>query len=179
MYSEYMKYHYVHVSHFSRHLAEENGWASGETSRRCDPAKAMLPVHFCNVDFSQIFHNAHVVHDKWWLWGHRILGQNHFSRHGLWHKRENASITVQVSYNATQPENLRDRNRLPCGLRKNLGAVTLQAVVRLLTQIGTSMSTTETPLTAMKTCTGSLQLCRDEVKAHFPQQQFSAFFLLH
>lgn len=85
----------------------------------------MLPVHFCNVDFGQIFHNAHVMHDKWWLWGHRILGQKHFSHLGLRHRRGNDSFTVKVSYNATQPENLQDRNQLTCGLHKNLGAVTI------------------------------------------------------
>lgn len=30
----------------------------------------------------------------------------------------------------------------------------------------------------MKTHAGSLQWCKEKVKAHFPQQQFSAFVLL-
>lgn len=93
--------------------------------------KAMLPVQFCNVDFGQIVPNAHVMRDKWWLWGHRILKQNQFSHLALWHKRENASFAVKVNYNATQPENLQDRSWLPRGLHKNLGAVTIRAVVGL------------------------------------------------
>ena len=118
-----------------------------------------------------------VMHDKWWLWGHRIIVQKHISHLGLWRKRENTSFTITISCNATQPGNLQDTNGLPCGLHKYLGAVTLCAVVSLLTQTGTAMSTTEIPLTATKTCTGSLQWCKDKVKAHFPRQQFSAFFL--
>lgn len=93
----------------------------------------------------------HVTHDKQRLWSDRILVQNHISHLVLWHKRENASFTITISCIATQPGNLQDRNRLPHGLHEILGAVTIQAVVRLLTQSGTLVSTTETPLTVMKT----------------------------
>lgn len=138
--------------YFSRHLVAEDCWASGKTSWRCNPGRDMLSVRICNVDFGHIFHKMpHVMHDKWWLWGHKILVQKHNSHPGLWPKRENISYIITISYNTLQPGILLDRNQLPCGLQKYL-----RPVVSLLAKIGTSMSSTEILLSAMKTRTGSL-----------------------
>lgn len=144
IYSEYMKYHYVPISYFSRYLAAEDCWASGKTSRWCDLGSAMLPVHFCHtwilVKYSVTL-MLFMVNGSSGATGYQGKTTSPILDHGT--KEKNASFTAKVSYNAKQPENLQDKNWLPRGLHKNLGAVTIRAVVGLLTRTGALMSATE------------------------------------